>query len=121
MDKGEKRGYPRIRSHWSLYLERPEGKRNIGYVKDISLSGVSLCFQGQSRLDPARERFALKLKNSRLCPSELIISGRKRWAREEELCLGISIGRLERKERSCFVRFLSRSDSLEAEATLLEG
>jgi len=105
----ENRVYPRIESDWKLYLESPEGKREIGYVKDISLSGASLQFVKEYGLEPGKHRFTLKLTNRQLEPSELIIS-----------VLGITLDRLDREKRSRFVRFLSRSDKLQAEAILLE-
>jgi hypothetical protein len=118
----EDRVYPRIQSDWKLYLETPEGKREVGYVKDISLSGASLHFTKEYGLVPGKHRFTLKLTNSQLDPSELIISGLKEWERREEneVFLGIAIDRLERDKRSTFVRFLSRSDKLQAEAIILE-
>ncbi len=118
----ESRVYPRIQSDWKLYLEGPEGKREVGYVKDISLSGASLQFVKEYNLEPGKHRFSLKLTNSQLEPTELIISGLKEWERKEqnEVFLGIIIDRLDRKKRSRFVQFLSRSDKLEAEAILLE-
>jgi hypothetical protein len=118
----EKRVYPRIHSDWKLYLESPEGKREVGFVKDISLSGASLQFVKEYGLEPGKHRFTLKLTNSQLEPAELIISGLKEWERREknEVFLGISIDKLEREKRSSFVRFLSRSDKLQAEAILLE-
>jgi hypothetical protein len=119
---GENRVYPRIESDWKLYLETSKGKREVGYVKDISLSGASLHFVKEYGLEPGKHRFTLKLTNSQLDPSELIISGLKEWERREknEVFLGIAIDRLEREQRSNFVRFLSRSDRLQAEAILLE-
>ncbi len=118
----ESRVYPRIESEWKLFLESPEGKREVGYVKDISLSGASLHFVKEYGLKPGKHRFTLKLTNSRLDPSELIISGLKEWERREknEVFLGIMIERLDREKRANFVRFLSRSDKLQAEAILLE-
>lgn len=118
----ENRAYPRIQSDWKIYLESPEGKREIGYVKDISLSGASLQFVKEYGLEPGKHRFTLKLTNSQLEPSELIITGLKEWERREqnEVFLGIAIDRLDREKRSSFVRFLSRSDKLKAEAILLE-
>ena len=118
----ESRVYPRIQSDWKLYLESPEGKREIGYVKDISLTGASLQFVKEYGLEPGKHRFTLKLTNSQLEPTELIISGLKEWERREqnEIFLGIAIDRLDREKRSSFVRFLSRSDKLQAEAILLE-
>ena len=118
----ENRVYPRIQSDWKLYLERPEGKQEVGYVKDISLTGASLHFTTENGLQPWKHRFTLKLTNSQLEPKELIITGLKEWERREknEFFLGIMIDRLERDKRSSFVRFLSRSDKLQAEAILLE-
>jgi len=118
----EDRVYPRIQSDWKLYLESPAGKREVGYVKDISLSGASLQFVKEYGLEPGKHRFTLKLTNSQLEPSELIITGLKEWERKEqnEVFVGIAIDRLEREKRSSFVRFLSRSDKLQAEAILLE-
>ncbi len=118
----ENRAYPRIQSDWKIYLESPEGKREVGYVKDISLSGASLQFVKEYGLEPGKHRFTLKLANSQLVPSELIITGLKEWERREqnEVFLGIAIDRLDREKRSSFVRFLSRSDKLKAEAILLE-
>jgi len=118
----ENRVYPRIQSDWKMYLESPEGKREIGYVKDISLSGASLQFVKEYGLESGKHRFTLKLTNRQLKPSELIISGLKEWERTEqnEVFLGIALDRLDREKRSSFVRFLSRSDKLQAEAILLE-
>ncbi len=118
----ENRVYPRIESDWKLYLESPKGKREVGYVKDISLSGASLQFAKEYGLEPGKHRFTLKLTNSQLEPTELIISGLKEWERREqnEIFLGITLDRLDREKRSSFVRFLSRSDKLQAEAILLE-
>jgi len=118
----ENRVYPRIQSDWKLYLESPKGKREVGYVKDISLTGASLQFVKEHGLEPGKHRFTLKLTNSQLEPTELIISGLKEWERREqnEIFLGIAIDRLDREKRSSFVRFLSRSDKLQAEAILLE-
>lgn len=118
----ESRVYPRIESDWKLFLESPEGKREVGYVKDISLTGASLHFVKEHGLEPGKHRFTLKLTNSQLDPSELIISGLKEWERREnnEVFLGIMIERLDREKRTNFVRFLSRSDKLQAEAILLE-
>jgi hypothetical protein len=118
----ENRVYPRIQSDWKLYLESAEGKREVGYVKDISLGGASLHFTTEYGLEPGKHRFTLKLTNSQLEPSELTISGLKEWERREknEVFLGITLDRLDREKRSSFVRFLSRSDKLQAEAILLE-
>jgi hypothetical protein len=118
----ENRVYPRIQSDWKLYLERPEGKLEVGYVKDISLSGTSLHFVKEYGLVPGKHRFTLKLSNSQLDPSELTITGLKEWERREEneVFVGIAIEKLEREKRAAFVRFLSRSDKLQAEAILLE-
>jgi len=122
MTMNDKRVYPRIHSDWKLYLESKAGKREVGYVRNISLSGASLHFVKEYGLDPQKHRFTLKLTNSQLEPSELIISGLKEWEITEhnKVFLGISIDRLERDKRSSFVRFLSRSDKLQAEAILLE-
>lgn len=116
------RVYPRIESGWKLFLETGPTKREVGYVKDISLSGASLQFTRDYELQPGRHRFTLKLKNSQLEPEELLISGLKEWERREgnEVFLGIALERLDKGKRSAFVRFLSRSDKLEAEASLLE-
>jgi len=118
----EDRVYPRIQSDWKLYLESPEGKQEVGYVKDISLSGASLQFVESYALEPGKHRFSIKLTNNQLEPAELIISGLKEWERREEneVFLGIAIDRLDREKRSSFIRFLSRSDKLQAEAALLE-
>ena len=118
----ENRVYPRIESDWKLFLESAGEKREVGYVKDISLTGASLHFVKEHGLEPGKHRFTLKLTNSQLDPSELTISGLKEWERREknEVFLGIMIDRLDREKRSTFVRFLSRSDKLQAEAILLE-
>jgi len=122
MIMSENRVYPRIESDWKLFLESAGEKREVGYVKDISLTGASLHFVKEYGLEPGKHRFTLKLTNSQLDPSELIITGLKEWERREknEVFLGIMIDRLDREKRSTFVRFLSRSDKLQAEAILLE-
>jgi hypothetical protein len=122
MIMSENRVYPRIESDWKLFLESAGEKREVGYVKDISLTGASLHFVKEHGLEPGKHRFTLKLTNSQLDPSELIITGLKEWERREknEVFLGIMIDRLDREKRSTFVRFLSRSDKLQAEAILLE-
>jgi len=118
----ENRVYPRIQSDWKLYLESPEGKREVGYVKDISLSGASLLFVKEYGLEPGKHLFTLQINNRQMEPKMLVISGLKEWERKEqnEVFLGITIDRLDREKRSIFVQFLSRSDKLQAEAILLE-
>ena len=118
----ESRVYPRIESDWKLFQESAGQKREVGYVKDISLSGASLHFIKEQDLEPGKHRFTLKLTNNQLDPSELTITGLKEWERREknEVFLGITIERLDRDKRSTFIRFLSRSDKLRAEAILLE-
>ena len=118
----ERRVYPRIESDWKLYLESSEGKREIGYVLNISLTGASMQIEKDYDLDPEKHRFTLKLANSQLDPSELIITGLKEWEYIENnvLFVGLAIDEIDRDERKKFVRFLSRSDKLKAEAILLE-
>ena len=118
----EKRAFPRIQSDWKLYVEGPKGKSEVGYLKDISLSGASLHFSKEYDLDRDKHRFTLKLTNNQIDPAELIISGLKEWEviERNEVFLGISIDLLERAKRSSFVRFLSRSDKLQAEATIVQ-
>lgn len=116
-----RRVYPRIQSDWKLLLETDEGTKEIGYVTDISLSGASLRFTSEYELDEERHRFTLTLRNRQLEPDELVISGLKEWEKpgKNEVFLGIALDGLDREKRSAFVRFLSRSDKLEAEAILL--
>ena len=65
---------------WSAVFEWSE----VGYVKDISLTGASLHFVKEYGLEPGKHRFTLKLTNSQLDPSELTISGLKEWERREK-------------------------------------
>jgi hypothetical protein len=119
----EQRAYPRIKSDWQLYLSSGGGQKPIGYVRDISLSGALLFFSQDYELDPDKHRFTLRLKNAQLEPPELVISGLKEWERRQknEVFLGLALERLDRDKRNTLVRFLSRSDKLQAQAFLLEA
>ena len=47
----DKRVYPRIDSEWPLFLEREGARRQIGRVKNISLSGAHLIVHGRIRAE----------------------------------------------------------------------
>ncbi len=118
----EKRVYPRIDSEWPLFLESEGVRKQIGRVKNISLSGAHLLFTEGFMLHEDRTVVTLKLVNSRITPSELIISGLREWkgAGKNEVQLGLMLNEVDKVTRSQLVRFLSRSDKLHVEAILLE-
>jgi hypothetical protein len=118
----EKRVYPRIDSEWPLFLEREGARRQIGRVKNISLSGAHLLFTEGFMLHEDRTVVTLKLVNAQITPSELIISGLREWkgAGKNEVQLGLMLNDVDKVTRSQLVRFLSRSDKLHVEAILLE-
>jgi len=118
----DKRVYPRIDSEWPLFLEREGARRQIGRVKNISLSGVHLLFTEGYVLNEDRAVVTLKLVNTQIDPAELIISGLKEWkeAGKDEVQVGLILNEMEKAARSQIVRFLSRSDKLHVEAILLE-
>jgi hypothetical protein len=117
------RVFPRIDSEWPLYLQTAEGQKRIGEVINISLSGALLHFKKDYKLDKDRNLFHLKLHNKNIDPPELTLEGLREWDKVEgkEQTLALSIEKLNREQRSNFVRFLSRSDKLEVEAILLEN
>ncbi|MBA7613832.1 hypothetical protein ES703_21089 [subsurface metagenome] len=119
----EKRVFPRIVSDWPLFLQTAGGQEEIGYIKNISLSGTLLYFSKDYRLEAGKSKFMLKLKNQQLDPPELLITGLKEWTeiRENEVLLGLILEELPRDERTTFIRFLSRSEKLQVEAFLVEG
>ena len=119
----QKRVFPRIKSDWPLSHTTKEGQKNIGYVKNISLTGVHIKFSKDYKLDPEKHTFNLKLKNKQLKPEELSIVGLKEWTNVEknEVQLGLSLEKFDREKRSHFVRFLSRSDKLHVEVSLIEN
>jgi len=118
----EKRVYPRIDSEWPLFLERGEARQKIGQVINISLSGVYLVFTEGYSLKEDRTLVTLKLVNTQLSPSELIISGLREWkkVRENEVQVGLVLKEMDKETKSKLIRFLSRSDKLHIEAILLE-
>ena len=118
----ENRVYPRIDSEWPLFLERDEARKKIGQVMNISLSGVHLLFTEGYALDEDRNVVTLKLVNTQITPSELIISGLREWkkVRENEVQLGLVLNDMDKETKSKLLRFLSRSDKLHVEAILLE-
>ena len=89
----QKRVFPRIKSDWPLSHTTKEGQKNIGYVKNISLTGVHIKFSKDYKLDPEKHTFNLKLKNKQLEPEELSIVGLKEWTNVEknEVQLGLSL------------------------------
>jgi hypothetical protein len=118
----DKRVYPRIDSEWPLFLEREGARKQIGRVKNISLSGAHLLFTEGYVLNEDRAVVTLKLVNTQIDPAELIISGLKEWkeAGKDEVQVGLILNEMEKVARSQLVRFLSRSDKLHVEAILLE-
>ncbi|MGA2764391.1 MAG: hypothetical protein ABSG17_13610 [Spirochaetia bacterium] len=118
----ENRVYPRIDSEWPLFLERDEARKKIGQVMNISLSGAHLLFTEGYALDEDRNVVTLKLVNTQITPSELIISGLREWkkVRENEVQLGLVLKGMDKETKSKLLRFLSRSDKLHVEAILLE-
>jgi hypothetical protein len=118
----DKRVYPRIDSEWPLFLERGGARRQIGRVRNISLSGAHLLFTEGYVLNEDRAVVTLKLVNTQIDPAELIISGLREWkeAGKDEVQVGLILNEMEKVTRSQLVRFLSRSDKLHVEAILLE-
>ena len=118
----EKRAYPRIQPDWPLYLSDKDTRRSIGYVRDISLSGALLFFSEEYELEPGKHRFTLKLKNDQLEPPELEIKGLKEWETRDknEIFVGIALDDLKREKRSPLMHYLSRSDSIQVQAFLIE-
>ncbi len=118
----DKRVYPRIDSEWPLFLERGGARRQIGRVRNISLSGAHLLFTEGYVLNEDRAVVTLKLVNTQIDPAELIISGLREWkeAGKDEVQVGLILNEMEKATRSQLVRFLSRSDKLHVEAILLE-
>lgn len=118
----EKRVYPRIDSDWPLFLSSEEGKKGIGFIKNISLSGAQLAFFENYILDSKRHRFTIILKNKQLNPSELTIAGLKEWTQVEkkEIMLGLVLEEIEKEKRAILIRFLSRSEKLHVKAFLIE-
>jgi hypothetical protein len=41
----ENRVYPRIQSDWKLYLERPEGKQEVGYQRYFPNRGFAALYE----------------------------------------------------------------------------
>ena len=119
----EQRVYPRIDSDWPLFLERQSTRIRIGEVKDISLSGLHLLFTEGFELKEDRTLVTVKLVNTQLTPSELIISGLREWqeVKKNEVRIGLILSDMDRETKSKLLRFLSRSDKLHVEAILLES
>ncbi len=113
--------YPAIESDWRLLLAADRGEEQVGYVKSISLSGAWLALLEGHALDPGRRAFRLLLRNDRLKPPELEITGVKEWRLEEGRQAFLEFtGELDREKRAAFVRFLSRSDRLQVSVWLLQ-
>ena len=118
----KRRVYPRIDSDWPLFLKSDKGQKKIGQVNNISLSGAVLHFSKEYDLEKNKNIFILKLSNKHMDPPELTLEGLREWTKveEREVSLALSIEKLGRKEKSNFIRFLSRSDKLSVEAFLME-
>ena len=118
----EERIYPRVRSEWKLLLTTEGKTKQIGYVIDVSLTGVLLFLSEDYKIELGKHRFTLKLENKQLSPSELTISGLKEWDKKGKnaFFLAIKLDKLDKDKRTTFIRFLSRSDKLHVQAFLLE-
>lgn len=118
----ENRVYPRIDSDWPLFTTIAAVKKQIGYVKNISLSGALLFFSEEYKLESERHKFTMRLINPQLHPSELTLTGLKEWTvvTENEILLGLMLKELKKAEKTSFIHFLSRSDKLQVEVILLE-
>lgn len=118
----DKRLFPRIESDWPLFLVTDGGKKQIGYVKNISLSGAVLFFFKEHDLYPDKNNFLLKLRNPQMSPEELTLEGLREWTSMEgdEATLALSLEEVKGEKRKNFVRFLSRSDKLHVEAFLYQ-
>ncbi len=124
MTQPERRVYPRVESEWKLFLETESGEtEEIGYVQDISLSGVSLKLSRAHAVETKRHRLMIRLRNPRLNPPEEVVRGLKEWEFRtgHEAFVGISLEKLTPEVRRNIVRFLSRSDRLQVEAFLSES
>lgn len=124
MTHQERRVYPRVESEWKLFLETKSGEtEEIGYVQNISLSGVSLKLARAHAVQTEQHRLMIRLRNPRLNPPEELIRGLKEWEfrTKDEAFVGISPEKLTPQARRNVVRFLSRSDRLQVEAFLVKS
>jgi len=119
----EERIYPRVKSEWKLLLTTDGENKQIGYVIDISLTGVLLFLYEDYKIELGKHRFTLKLENKQLSPSELTISGLKEWNKKGKnaFFLAIKLDKLDKVKRTAFIHFLSRSDKLHVQVFLLEN
>ena len=116
----DRRLFPRIESDWPLFFITGEQKKQIGYVRNISLTGAELFFFKEQDLDPDKTNFILKLRNPQMTPEDLTLEGLREWSQteEEEATLSLSLEEVKGEKRKNFVRYLSRSDKLHVEAFL---
>jgi len=119
----EERIYPRVKSEWKLLLTTDGENKQIGYVLNISLTGVLLFLYEDYKIELGKHRFTLKLENKQLSPSELTISGLKEWNKKGKnaFFLAIKLDKLDKVKRTAFIHFLSRSDKLHVQVFLLEN
>ncbi len=119
----EERIYPRVKSEWKLLSTTDGENKQIGYVIDISLTGVLLFLYEDYKIEVGKHRFTLKLENKQLSPSELTISGLKEWNKKGKnaFFLAIKLDKLDKVKRTNFIHFLSRSDKLQVQVFLLEN
>lgn len=117
----ERRIFPRIETDWPLFVMADGRKKQVGHVNNISMSGALIIFSRIYDLDPDKHSFTLKLKNQHLDPSEISLKGLKNWTRvkDNEIILSLSLEEVHREKRIQFTHFLSRSDKLHVESTLL--
>ncbi len=110
----ERRLYPRIKRRWAVILQN----KKIGYVKDISLTGIKLHIDDIVGIKFGNSYLTLELSDKKLNPAKLQVKGSQNKDVEDNSNIVLQLESLDKIKREAITRYLDRGDELEVQIHL---
>ncbi len=110
----ERRKEPRHEADWPVFLRSDNGKKQIGDVADISLSGIKIMLSDTDKISSAARSYDLYLYRTR-SPMDLVnIAGRVVWSAMAgaNLTIGLELKNLDADTRKVLKEYIDNKEEL---------
>ncbi|MBN1646959.1 MAG: PilZ domain-containing protein [Spirochaetales bacterium] len=110
----ERRKELRHEADWPVFLRSDDGKKQIGDVADISLSGIKIMLSDTDKISSAARSYDLYLYRTRF-PMDLVnIAGRVVWSAQagHNLTIGLELKNLDADTRKILKEYIDNKEEL---------
>ena len=110
----ERRNEPRREADWPVFLRSSDGKKKIGGVADISLSGIKVVLNDSVEIGDAEGTYDLYLCSIQSPMDLMNITGHAVWHSQSDrsLTIGLELEHLDEKIRSMLKEYIEHQDDL---------